>query len=271
MKMEKLRRSAGVSIFAILVAILFAGSLALAAEESGAKDQGVGPSKDWTEKQIQEFSKKPWTKEELQAMGRGNKCIISKALTPRHTGKELTPKELFENGQNAFRALMWQYGIGISAQDFYKLWIEQEGWKNPKIKILDVRQESEFAQGHVPGAVRLDTGLAYWMLPTIAPDSTADYYLMCKAGTCENGSNRGAIVKKIMLDMGYSGKITNITDGFRGWIEDGFPIVNMHGLLTLVPGTFQIPEKDAMQKEKEVTPVVEPAVIEEGKKLGIQE
>ncbi len=276
MKMEKLRRSAGVSIFAILVAILFAGSLALAAEQGsakdqgGAKDQGVGPSKDWTDKQIQEFSKKPWTKEELQAMGRGDKCIINKTLTPRHTGKELTPKELFENGQNAFRAIMWQYGIGISAQDFYKLWIEQEGWKNPKIKILDVRQESEFAQGHVPGAVRLDTGLAYWMLPSIAPDPTADYYLMCKAGTCDNGSNRGAIVKKIMLDMGYSGKITNITDGFRGWIEDGFPIVNMHGLVTLVPGTFQIPEKDAMQKEKEVTPVVEPAVIEEGNKLGIK-
>ena len=35
--MEKLRRSAVVSVFAILVAILFTGSLALAAEEGAAK------------------------------------------------------------------------------------------------------------------------------------------------------------------------------------------------------------------------------------------
>ncbi len=268
--MEKLRRSAVVSAFAIIVAVLFAGSLALAAEQGGDKDQGVGPSKDWTEKQIQEFSKKPWTPEQLKAMGRGKNYVISKTLNPRHTGKELTPKELFENGQNEFRAIMWQYGIGISTDDFYKLWFEQEGWKNPKIHLLDVRMESEFAGGHVPGAVRLDTGLAYWLLPSIAPDSTADYYLLCKAGTPENGSNRGAIVHKIMIDMGYSGKIINITDGFRGWVEGGYPVVNVHGLVTLVPGTFAMPEKDSMQKEKEVTPIVEPMVVEEGKKLGIQ-
>ncbi len=42
--MEKLRRSAVVSAFAIIVAVLFAGSLALAAEQGGDKDQGVGPS-----------------------------------------------------------------------------------------------------------------------------------------------------------------------------------------------------------------------------------
>lgn len=270
-KMEKLRKGAGVSVFAILVAILFAGSLALAAEEGGAKDQGVGPSKNWTEKQFQEFSKKPWTKEQLEAMGRGTKYIICKTLIPRHTGKVLTPKELLENGEREWLPIMCQYGIGISAADFYKLWIEQEGWKNPKIHLLDVRMESEFAQGHIPGSVRLDEGLAYWLLPSIAPDSTADYYLYCKAGTPDNGAVRGAIVKKIMIDMGYSGKITVITDGFRGWIEGGYPIVSMHGMFTLVPGTFQIPEKDAMQKAKEVTPVVEPAVMEEGKKLGVPE
>ena len=274
--MEKLRKSALVSVFAILVAILFTGTLALAAEEGAAKSQGaqaqgVGPSKDWTENQILEFSKKPWTKEELEAMGRGKNYIISKTLTPRHTGVVLTPKELFENGQNEFRPIMWQYGIGISADDFYKLWIEKEGWKDPKVHLLDVRMESEFAAGHVPGAIRVDTGLAYWLLPSLAPDSTATYYLMCKAGTPENGSNRGAIVHKIMIDMGYSGKIINITDGFRGWVHDGYPIVNIHGLVTVVPGTFAIPEKDAAEKEKAVVPVVEPAVMDEVKKLGVTE
>ena len=271
-KMEKLRRSAGVSIFAILVAILFAGSLALAAEEGGAKGGPLaGYPQDWTDKQVQDFVKKPWTQEELKAMGRPPRFILNKTMTPRHTGKELTPQQLFENGQNKFRALTFQYGIGINAKDFYKIWIEQEAYKNPKIKLLDLRQESEFQEGHIPGAIRVDTGLPYWQLPGKAPDSSATYYLLCKAGTPDNGGNRGALVKKVMLEMGYSGDIINITDGFRGWIENGFPVINQHGLITLVPGTFQIPEKDAMQKVKEVTPVVAPAVMEEANKLGIKD
>jgi hypothetical protein len=60
------------------------------------------------------------------------------------------------------------------------------------------------------------------------------------------------MVKKFMLDMGYSGKIINITDGFRGWMENGFPVVNDHGLFVLLPGTFQILDKDAPGKAKEV-------------------
>lgn len=270
--MSKLMRSACVMIVALFVAVLFTGSFAFAAEPAAkaapaAQGQGVGPSKDWTEQQIQDFSKKPWTEEELKAMGRDKRYIINKTLTPRNSGQNLTADQLFANGQNAFRAIMWQYGIGISSKDFYKIWIEDEGWKNPKIKLLDVRQESEFQEGHVPGAIRVDTGLSYWQLKGKAPDAGADYYLMCKAGTPDNGGNRGAAVKKAMIDMGYTGKILNVTDGFRGWIESGYPVVNQHGLFILVPGTFQILEKDAMEKEKAVTPVVSPAIMGTEEKL----
>jgi rhodanese-related sulfurtransferase len=273
--MPKLMRSTSVFIVALFVAVLFAGSFAFAAEEAKSQSAGpasagpasVGPSKDWTDKEVQEFSKKPWTEEELKAMGRDKRYIINKTLVPRNTGKDLTAKQMFENAQNSFRAIMWQYGIGISTKDFYKIWIEQEGWKNPKIKLLDVRQESEFQEGHVPGAIRVDTGLSYWQLQGKAPDATADYYLMCKAGTPDNGGNRGAAVKKAMIDMGYTGKILNVTDGFRGWIESGYPVINQHGLWVLVPGTFQLPEKDAMEREKVVAPVVAPAIVGMEEKL----
>jgi hypothetical protein len=134
--MAKLMRRAGVSILVLCVAVLFAGSLAFA-----------GPLKDyppdWTDKQVEEFVKKPWTQEELKRMGRPPRYILDKTMHPRHTGKELTPKQLYENGENKHRALMFQYGIGISAKDFYKVWIEDEGYKNPKIKLLDLRQESD--------------------------------------------------------------------------------------------------------------------------------
>jgi rhodanese-related sulfurtransferase len=274
--MGKFRNRAGVAIVALFVAVFFVGSLALAAEPGAkvapaAQGQGVGPSKDWTEKQVQEFVKKPWTQEELNKMGRPPRYILNKTIHPRATGATLTPKQLYENGENQHRALMFQYGLGISAKDFYKVWFEQEGFKDPKIKLLDLRQESEFQEARIPGAIRVDTGLAYWQLPGKASDSTLTYYLLCKGGTPENGGSRGALVHKAMQDMGYSGKIINITDGFRGWIENGFPVYNQHGLFTLVPGSFQVPEKDAANMEKQVTPVVAPMVMDEAKKLNIKD
>jgi len=262
--MAKQMRIAGVSVVVLFVAALFAGSLAFA-----------GPLKDyppdWTDKQVEEFVKKPWTEDELKRMGRPPRYILDKTMHPRATGTDLTPKQLYENGENKHRALMFQYGIGISAKDFYKIWIEDEGYKNPKIKLLDLRQESEFQEARIPGSIRVDTGLAYWQLPGKAPDSSITYYLLCKGGQPDNGGSRGALFRKVMLEMGYSGTILNITDGFRGWLEQGFPVMNMHGLFTLVPGTFQVPDKDAAKLLKEVTPVTVPAVMEEAKKLKIKD
>ncbi len=232
----------------------------------------VGPSKDWSADELKAFLAKEWTPDELNKMGRQPRYVLDKKeIKPRIVGANLKPEELYQNGKNQFMALTFQYGIGISTKDFYKIWIEQEGYKDPKKALLDLRQEWEFDQARIPGAKRLDTGLHYWQLPGVAPDATATYYLLCKSGTASNGGNRGALVKKAMLDMGYSGKIINITDGFRGWIENGFPVYNQHGLFTLVPGSFQVPEKDAPAMEKQVTPVVAPMVMDEAKKLNIKD
>ena len=57
--MSRLMRSVSVSIVALFVAVLFICSFAVAAEE--AKTQRNLRSKDWTDKQLQDFSKKPWT------------------------------------------------------------------------------------------------------------------------------------------------------------------------------------------------------------------
>ncbi len=272
--MGKLRRSTGLMIIGAFMAIAFASSLALAQAPAQSYAKGgvlAGYPLDWTSEQVTEFVKKPWTKEDLAKMGRAPRYILDKTMHPRATGKELTPKQLYQNGENKHRALMFQYGIGINSADFYKVWIEQEGYKNPKIKLLDLRQESEFDQARVPGAIRVDTGLAYWQLPGKAPDSTATYYLMCKGGQPDNGGSRGALFKKVMLEMGYSGTILNITDGFRGWIENGYPVMNMHGMFCLVPGSFQIPEKDAYKFTKDAVPVTVPMIMDAAKKLNVKD
>ncbi|MEM5786686.1 MAG: rhodanese-like domain-containing protein [Syntrophobacteraceae bacterium] len=263
MKANTRKKAIGVLAVALFVSFAFVGSMAWA----GAKEPGT----DWSEKELMEFSKKPWTQEELNKMGNKPRFILNKEIEKRFEGSNLTPEQLYRNGQRYHRAIMFQYGVGISAKDFYKAWIEQEGYKDPKVKLLDLRMESEFAQARVPGATRLDTGLSYWQLPGKASDPTMTYYLMCKGGDPKNGGSRGAFVKKAMLQMGYTGKIYNITDGFRGYIENGYPVVNDHGMFTLIPGTFQIAEKDATAKSKEVVPIVAPTIVGLAPALGVKD
>jgi rhodanese-related sulfurtransferase len=194
---------------------------------------------NWTPAQIKEWLKQPFTQEELDKMGPPLYQLKKEQVLPRHLGNNLTPKQLYENGRSVWYPIMAQYGIGISAAQFKKLWIDQEKWKDPNSVLLDVRNEYEFNQGHIPGAIRLDPGLAYWRMPAQAANQNATYYLQCKAGTQGDGGDRGAILKMQMLDMGYTGPILNITDGFRGWAEQGFPVQNFHGQWTLVKDTFQ--------------------------------
>lgn len=265
MKANTHKSKIGFLAVALFVSFAFAGPMAWAADE---------PGKLWSEKELQDYSKKPWTQEELKKMGRPPRYIIKKEIEPRITAKDgapLTSEQLYRNGQRYHRAVMLQYGIGISAKDFYNVWIEQEAFKDPKVKLLDLRMESEFAQARIPGAVRVDTGLSYWQLPGKASDPTMTYFLLCKGGDPGNGGSRGALVKMAMLQMGYTGKIYNITDGFRGWIENGYPVLNDHGMFTLVPGAFQIAEKDASAKLKEVGATTSQAVMGLAPALGVKD
>jgi rhodanese-related sulfurtransferase len=231
--------------FKITAICTFALFLALSfASISFAGDLGAIYSKDWTPEQIRAFVNKPWTEDEKAKMGGSDMgYILDKKSFPleKLTG-DLTPKQLYENGKAVWMPIMMQYGIGMNMKTFKKLWIDEGKWKDPKHQLLDIRMESEFLQGHIPGAIRLDTGLDFWYLPGLAPDQKATYYLQCKSGAPADGGIRGALVARHMRMMGYTGEIYNLTDGFRGWLELGYPVINRHGQFTLVPGTFQKPD-----------------------------
>jgi len=231
--------------FKITAICTFALFLALSfASISFAGDLGAIYSKDWTPEQIRAFVNKPWTADEKAKMGGEDMgYILDKKGFPleKLTG-DLTPKQLYENGKAVWMPIMMQYGIGMNMKTFKKLWIDEGKWKDPNHKLLDLRMESEFIQGHIPGAIRLDTGLDFWYLPGLAPDQKATYYLQCKSGAPGDGGIRGALVARHMRMMGYTGEIYNLTDGFRGWLELGYPVINRHGQFTLVPGTFQKPD-----------------------------
>jgi len=197
---------------------------------------------NWTPEQIKEWLKQPWTPEELKKMGPPEYYMDKERVLPRHYGNNLTPRQLYENGRSVWYPIVAQYGVGISAADFKKLWIDQEKWKDPKHILLDVRNEYEFNMAHIAGAIRLDPGLDYWRMPLQASCQDCTYYLQCKGGTVGDAGDRGAFVKQRMIEMGYTGPILNITEGFRGWMEQGFPVRNFHGEFIHVKGTFQKPD-----------------------------
>jgi len=219
-------------------------------------DLGSNYSKDWTRKQIEEFVKRSWTAQEKELLlGPAelgyildkHKFLLKRVKAKK--GEVLTPTQLYENGRSYWMPIMLQYGLGMNMKTFKKIWIDEEKWKDPKHLLLDIRMESEFLQGHIPGAIRVDTGLDMWHLPAFELPADATYYLQCKSGTPEDGGIRGALVARRMRIMGYTGDIFNLTDGFRGWLELGYPIINRHGQLKLVPGTYQKPDPYFM-KEK---------------------
>lgn len=225
-------------IFTLFMVVCFAGP-------SVAGDLGAKFSGDWTPEQIKKFVDKPWSSSEKAKMGSPDMgYILKKKSFPleKHMGKNLTAKQLYENGKAIWMPIMMQYGVGMNMKTFKKAWIDEGKWKDPKHVLLDLRMESEFVQGHIPGAIRLDTGLDFWYLPGLAPDQNATYYLQCKSGAPGDGGIRGALVARHMRMMGYAGEIYNLTDGFRGWLENGYPVINRHGQFTLVPGTFQKPD-----------------------------
>jgi Rhodanese-related sulfurtransferase len=82
--------------------------------------------------------------------------------------------------------------------------------------ILDVRTPSEYAQGHIPGALNLDY-YASFEASLSAFDKTKTYLVYCRTG------NRSASAARLMLDNGFAA-IYNMQGGINAWISGGLPL-----------------------------------------------
>lgn len=86
--------------------------------------------------------------------------------------------------------------------------------------LLDVREQDEFAAGHLPGAVHIPRGLLEFKLsatPTLEP-RTLKVIVYCKTG------GRAALAAAAMQDMGYL-HVRSLAGGFEGWQAAGKPVV----------------------------------------------
>jgi rhodanese-related sulfurtransferase len=83
--------------------------------------------------------------------------------------------------------------------------------------LVDVREESEFAAGHLPGATHLGKGIIERDIETKIPDPAAEIVLYC------GGGFRSALAADNLQKMGYT-NVWSMDGGFRGWKDGGLKI-----------------------------------------------
>jgi rhodanese-related sulfurtransferase len=88
--------------------------------------------------------------------------------------------------------------------------------RGERLNLIDVREESEWAKGHLPGAVHLGKGIIERDVEQRFPDTAAELVLYC------GGGFRSALAADNLQKMGYT-NVKSMDGGWRGWTEAGFP------------------------------------------------
>ena len=88
-----------------------------------------------------------------------------------------------------------------------------------KFTLVDVREESEFAKDHLPGAIHLGKGIIERDIEKAIPDKDATIILYC------GGGFRSALAADNLQKMGYR-NVISMDGGFSGWKNAGYPLVH---------------------------------------------
>ncbi|SRR5690606_28558535 len=83
--------------------------------------------------------------------------------------------------------------------------------------LIDVREDHEWAKGHLPGAMHLGKGIIERDIETTIPQKDAPIVLYC------GGGYRSALAADNLQKMGYT-NVWSMDGGYRGWTEQGLPI-----------------------------------------------
>jgi rhodanese-related sulfurtransferase len=86
-----------------------------------------------------------------------------------------------------------------------------------KAQVIDVREESEWAAGHVRGAQHLGKGIIERDIESRIPDKNAEIVLYC------GGGFRSALSADNLQKMGYR-NVASMAGGWRAWREAGGPV-----------------------------------------------
>jgi len=85
-----------------------------------------------------------------------------------------------------------------------------------KFVLVDVREDNEWAMGHLPDAIHLGKGVIERDIEQRVPDTATKLVLYC------GGGFRSALVADNLQKMGYT-NVESMDGGWKGWIDAGLP------------------------------------------------
>lgn len=83
--------------------------------------------------------------------------------------------------------------------------------------LVDVREESEYAAGRIPGAIHIGKGVIERDIEEKVPDPATPLVLYC------GGGYRSALAALNLKLMGYT-NVISMDGGFRGWNDRGLEV-----------------------------------------------
>ena len=89
--------------------------------------------------------------------------------------------------------------------------------RGEKFLLVDVREESEFARDHLPGAIHMGNSVIERDIEQRVADTSAKLVLYC------GGGFRSALAADNLQKMGYS-NVISMDGGIRVWREKQYPL-----------------------------------------------
>ena len=113
----------------------------------------------------------------------------------------------------SYRELLQQVKSEIGEVDARRA---QELIASDSAAIVDVREQAEWDEGHVPGAVHVPRGHLESRIESAVPDRARTVVLYCSSG------NRSAFAAKTLEELGYD-NVVSLAGGFTDWKRNGLP------------------------------------------------
>ncbi len=89
--------------------------------------------------------------------------------------------------------------------------------RKDKFILVDVREESEYAKDHLPGAIHIGKGVIERDIEAKVADLNAPLVLYC------GGGFRSALAADNLQKMGYT-NVLSMDGGIRDWREKSYPL-----------------------------------------------
>jgi rhodanese-related sulfurtransferase len=94
--------------------------------------------------------------------------------------------------------------------------VRERQLRGDSFELIDVREDREWAQGHIAGARHLGRGILERDIEKVIPAFDSDIVLYC------GGGFRSALAADMLQKMGYT-NVSSMDGGWRDWTGAGHP------------------------------------------------